>query len=84
MKGALESNPPRAEIVSSSDNEVVIKGHVCAMGLKGAGKEICEAIMAVDQETITEMVGKPLDMRIVKSLATGDDHCIIKFTLKEK
>jgi hypothetical protein len=51
------------------------------MGLDGAGKEICEAVMAIDQQTLVELVGQPLTMEIHQSRAAGAKHCLISFSL---
>ncbi len=80
---ALQARPPRAEIVELSGEKVVIKAFKCVMGLYGAGKEVCQAVMALDQSMLTSLTEKPLRMEIIKSLAAGDEHCLIEFRVKK-
>lgn len=79
---ALKSQPPRAEFIELSDNRLVLKAFTCRLGLRGAGRELCKAIMELDREMISEIAGEKVVMCIEKSLAAGDDCCLIRFQLK--
>jgi hypothetical protein len=78
---ALESKPPRAEIVSVCGTKLVLKGFKCAMGLQGAGREVCRAVMAIDQAVIENLTGKDVKMDIKQSLAGDDEYCLVEFSV---
>lgn len=81
---ALKSFPPRAEFVELSENRLVLRAFTCRMGIQGAGGDLCRAIMELDRAMIGQMAGRELDMRIEKSLAAGDDCCLVKFITTAK
>lgn len=73
----------RAEIVELTDQKVVVRGRRCVMGLYGAGREVCQAIMALDRAMFGELAGKPVGMEIRKTLAANDEYCEIEFKVEE-
>jgi len=72
----------RSELVELTGTKVIIRGFQCVMGLQGAGKEVCQAIMALDKAMLSELAGKPLRMEIRKTLAAGDEHCEVEFEVE--
>jgi hypothetical protein len=78
---ALQSKPPRAEFVDLTENSLIVKAFTCRIGLCGAGRELCEAVMELDREMINQITGEEVNMIIEKSLAAGDDCCLIKFSV---
>lgn len=72
----------RAELVEFTGAKAIIRGFQCVMGLHGAGKEVCQAIMALDKAMLSELAGKPLRMEIRKTIAAGDEHCEIEFEVE--
>jgi len=72
----------RSELVELTGTKVIIRGFQCVMGLQGAGKEVCQAIMALDKAMLSELAGKPLRMEIRKTMAAGDEHCEIEFEVE--
>ena len=76
---ALKSSPPRAEFVELTEDRLVLRAFTCRIGIQGAGGELCRAIMELDRAMIGQMAGRELDMCIEKSLAAGDDCCLIEF-----
>ena len=79
---ALKANPPRAEFVELTEDKLIIKAFTCRIGLHGAGRKLCEAIMEIDREMIGQIAGEKINMQIEKSMAAGDDCCLITFQLK--
>lgn len=82
FSSALNAQPPRAEFLELTDEKLVIKAFICRIGLFGAGRKLCEAIMELDREMISQIAGEKIDMHIEKSMAAGDDCCLIKFQLQ--
>lgn len=79
---ALKADPPRAEFVELTDTKLVIKAFTCRIGLAGAGRDVCEAIMELDHKIISRISGENVAMTIEKSIAAGDGHCLIKFEVE--
>ncbi|MFO8010086.1 MAG: hypothetical protein R6U89_04640 [Dehalococcoidia bacterium] len=55
------------------------QGQPCAVGLEGAGRQICEAVMSVNQGQFKSVSGIDVEMHIVESRATGADSCEVLF-----
>ena len=73
----------RAEIIELSEDKLVLKGLTCAMGLRGAGREVCQAIMALDKAIVSNLTGKEVKMDIKQTLADGDSYCLVEFIVAE-
>jgi predicted hydrocarbon binding protein len=50
-------------------------GYSCGVGLKDAGRPICEAVMSINQGQFKSICGCDVEMNIVRSRATGADCC---------
>jgi hypothetical protein len=53
-------------------------GYKCPFGLEGAGRPVCEAMMAMDVEMLRSLLGLEtggVELTIEKTLAAGDDCC---------
>jgi hypothetical protein len=76
LKPAMEREP-KPEILELSDERVMVKIFICPYRLYGAGRPLCEAMMAMDAATIRAMMGgKELEGEFPKSLAAGDECCL--------
>jgi predicted hydrocarbon binding protein len=73
----------RAGYIELTETKVIVRDRRCVMGLYGARKEVCQAIMAVDKAMLSELAGKSLRMEIKKTLAANDEYCEIEFTVDE-
>jgi len=73
----------RAEIIELREDKLVLKGLTCAMGLKGAGREVCQAIMAVDKAIVSNLTGKEVKLNIKQTLAANDPYCLVEFIVAE-
>jgi hypothetical protein len=79
FRPALESKPPRAEIVELTDSKLVLKGLTCAMGLKEAGREVCQAVMEIDKAMVSNLTKKKVELNIIHTLAANDPYCLVEF-----
>ena len=79
FRPALESKPPRAEIVELTGSKLVLKGLTCAMGLKGAGREVCQAVMEIDKAIVSKLTKKGVELNIIQTLAANDPYCLVEF-----
>jgi hypothetical protein len=79
FRPALESKPPRAEIVELTDSKLVLKGLTCAMGLRGAGRAVCQAIMEIDKAIVSNLTKKKVELNIIHTMAANDPFCLVEF-----
>ena len=76
-------NPNFVKIISNSDGIFHIQGTMCPFGLENTSRELCEAVMAIDHEYFREAVSDKIELKILKTIAAGDQHCDTIYTLKE-
>lgn len=74
----------RAVVVEATDRTYEGRSSRCTLGLEGAGRSVCEAVMALDQETLAAACGRPLTMEIKRTMAAGDDCCQVRFSIKDE
>ena len=68
--------------METSERVFSFKTTKCPLGLEGTCKELCEAMMITDQKEIGALLGHEVEMKIPRSLAAGNDHCEIIFSMK--
>jgi predicted hydrocarbon binding protein len=78
VAASLQSKTP-AEIVSLTDRRAVVSGERCPLGLQGKGLSVCRAMMAMDTGILEVACGRPIRVTIEKSVAKGDDRCLVVF-----
>jgi len=70
------------EIIELSDDAFHFKGPKCLLGIEGTSKELCEAMMTSDKEMVGTFLGEEVEMKILKSVAAGDQECEVIFSRK--
>jgi len=70
------------EVIEVSDNVIHFKMPKCVLGIKGTSKELCEAMMATDTKMLSTLLGQEVEMKILKSVAAGDEECEVTFSKK--
>jgi len=70
------------EIVELSDDTFHFKVSQCPLGIEGTSKELCEAMMTSDKKMISTFLGQEVEMKILKSVAAGDEECEVIFSRK--
>lgn len=68
------------EIIELSDDTLHFKGTECLLGIDGTGKGLCEAMMSSDKNMMSTLLGREVDMKILKSVAAGDKECEVIFS----
>ena len=76
-------DPNFVKIISMSDETFHIQGTMCPFGLENTSRELCEAVMAIDDEYFREAVSDKIELKILKTVAAGDQHCDTIYLLKE-
>jgi len=72
------------EIIESSDEVFHFTMPKCIGGIEGTSKELCEAVMTSDKNTISNLLGQAVEMKILKSVAVGDKNCEVIFSIESK
>ena len=70
------------EIQELSDDTIHFKVSQCLLGIGGTSKELCEAMMANDKAMMSTFLGKEVEMKILKSIAAGDNECEVVYSVK--
>jgi predicted hydrocarbon binding protein len=70
------------QVVESSDDAFRIKLSRCPLGIEGTSRELCEALMSMDENIVGAALGQEVEMKIVKSVAVGDKECEITYSRK--
>ena len=78
VAASRQSKTP-AEIVSLTGKRAVVTGERCPLGHQGKGLSVCRALMAVDTGILAMACGQEIPVTIEKSVAKGDDHCLVIF-----
>jgi methionine aminopeptidase len=70
----------KSEVVEMKTDLVTMKGHDCPLNLEGSNRKLCEALMKIDVGLASALAGKDIILKIEKSLACGDEHCLVTFS----
>jgi len=69
------------KVISVSDDVFQIQGTKCPFGLENTSRELCEAVMAIDQAYFRAAVSDQISLEIKHTLAAGDAFCDTIYTL---
>ena len=81
FEGAKRRKSP-ATILEVTEKRLRGKNERCALGLAGAGRPLCEAMMNMDKGIFESATGEEIDLSILKTVAAGDEYCDVMFALK--
>ena len=70
------------KIISISDEKFQIHGTKCPFGLENTSRELCKAVMAIDHEYFREAVSDNIQLKILKTVSTGDPYCDTVYEIK--
>jgi len=68
------------EIIELSDETLHFKGPKCMLGLEGTSRGLCEAMMNSDKSMMSTLLGREVEMKVLKSVAAGDKECEVIFS----
>ncbi|MFX1289137.1 MAG: hypothetical protein ACFFFY_11340 [Promethearchaeota archaeon] len=77
-------DPKDIKVIKISDEEFQIQGYKCPFGLENTSRELCEAVMEIDAEYFRTAVSENIELRIIKTVAEGDNYCDTIYELKRK
>jgi predicted hydrocarbon binding protein len=77
-------NPNDIKIIELSDKKFRIQGNKCPFGLENTSRELCEAVMEIDAEYFRIAVNEDIQLRIIKTVADGDEYCDTLYDFKNK
>ena len=70
------------DVVKVSDDTLHFKVSTCPMCIQGTSKELCEAMMQTDKKMVGALVGHPINIGVMKTVAAGDKYCEVAFSKK--
>ena len=70
----------KSEIVEMKADLVTMRGYECPLNLEGSNRKLCEALMKIDEGLVSALAEKEVILKIEKSLACGDEHCLVTFS----
>lgn len=71
----------RCEVVEKGPTHITIKGMVCPLNLEGSNQSLCDACMCIDRGLVSALAEKEITLKIEKSMARGDDSCLVSFRI---
>ena len=77
-------NPKDIKIIEISDKKFQIQGNRCPFGLENTSRELCEAVMEIDAEYFRTAVNEDIHLKIIKTVADGDEYCDTTYYFKNK
>lgn len=77
-------DPNMVNAITVSDEKFQIQGFGCPFGIENTSRELCEAIMEIDHEYFRTAVSDKITIKILKTVASGNDCCETVYELKEK
>jgi hypothetical protein len=69
----------KAEVVEEKADLITMRGYDCPLNLEGSNKKLCESLMKIDEGLASALAEKEIILKIDKSLACGDEHCLVTF-----
>ena len=76
-------DPKDIKVVQISDEVFQIQGNKCPFGLENTSRELCEAVMEIDAEYFRTAVDECIELKIIKTVAEGDDYCDTVYQFKD-
>jgi hypothetical protein len=70
------------QIVRLSDDTLHFKTPKCLLGIEGTSKGLCEAMMNSDKSMMSTLLGRDVEMNVLKSVAARDKECEVIFSSK--
>jgi predicted hydrocarbon binding protein len=70
------------EMVEVSDDKLHFKIAHCPFGIEGTSKELCEAMMTMDEKRMSTFLEQEVEVKILHSVAAGDKQCEVIFSKK--
>jgi hypothetical protein len=69
------------EIVDKGPAHITVRGMDCPLNLEGSNQALCDACMSIDIGLVSALAEKEITFRIDKSMARGDDCCLVSFLI---
>jgi predicted hydrocarbon binding protein len=67
------------QILEQSDDKLHFTVSKCPFGIERTSKELCESMMVMDEKRMSTFLGQDVEVKILKSLAAGDQNCEVIF-----
>ena len=80
--GPALNREPKPKIIEPCEGRIELHNFVCPYCLNGAGRELCQAMMAMDRAMLETLLGDEIDYEVPKTVADGDEYCLGVITRK--
>jgi len=77
-------NPSDIKVIEISDEKFRIQGYRCPFGLENTSRELCETVMEIDAEYFRTAVNEKIELKILKTIADGDEYCDTLYNFRNK
>jgi hypothetical protein len=68
-------------VVEKSEEHVTVRGLACPLNLEGSNQALCDACMSIDIGLVSALAEKEITIKIDKSMARGDECCLVTFRI---
>jgi predicted ArsR family transcriptional regulator len=76
---ASEQSASPARILLLEGDRAILEGRKCPFHLKDRGREVCEAVMALDCGILETASRRKVTVTVKNTMAAGDDRCQVLF-----
>jgi hypothetical protein len=70
------------EVIEKGPAHITIRGMACPLNLEGSNQALCDACMCIDEGLVSALAEKDILLKIDKSMARGDDCCLVRFLIR--
>ena len=70
------------QVIELSNDRVHFKNPGCILGLEGTNRELCDAVMNMDRNMMSTLLGREVETNIVRTVAAGDRECEVIVSIK--
>ena len=76
---AARKRGTKIDLIKLNDKICHLKSYACALGLKGKGRKLCDAVMGCDRGIFESATERPVKLGIIQTLAANDECCEVIF-----
>ena len=67
-------------VLEKGPDHVVVRGTICTLNLEGSNQALCDTCMSLDEGLLYALAEKAITIDIKKSMARGDECCLVRFS----
>jgi len=67
-------------VLEEGPDHVMVRGTDCTLNLEGSNQALCDTCMSIDEGLLSALAEKEISIDIIKSMARGDECCLVRFS----